>query len=83
MNTDPLHEYARLTRRFLDGHWVVRWFVVPIVSMGLVLFVALLGTFEGTLVEYLAVVGLFLAGSFLVVLLAVGVEKVAAMLLAE
>lgn len=83
MNTDPLHEFVRVTSQFLDEHWVVKWFVVPIVSMGLVLFVALLGTYEGTLPEYLAVVGLFLAGSFLVVLVALAAEKVAAMLLAE
>lgn len=62
-----LNDYLRKTSRFLDDHWVLKWFVVPVLFMASILFV--IGTFmvRTTPVETLQLVGLFAGFSLAIV----------------
>jgi hypothetical protein len=63
--------------RYLDEHWVVRWFVVPIWFMALLLLLLFSAT-ESPAVGGLGVIGIFLGFSFAVTLLGLLVERVVA-----
>lgn len=75
--TDPLHAAAQRSSRFLDDHWLVRWFVIPVLFMGLlVLLTALVlpGFAPG---DSLQLTAAYLALAALSLLLALAVERTA------
>ncbi|MFC4551855.1 MULTISPECIES: hypothetical protein [Halorussus] len=59
---------------FLDDHWAVKWFVVPIWLMATALFVVGLAV-SATPGDTLQVVALFCAFSFAVVAVGLGIER--------
>jgi hypothetical protein len=71
-------ERVRTVSDFLDGHWVLKWFVVPIWLMASALLLLFLGASTATGLESLQVVGLFVAFSLGVVLVGLAIERVVA-----
>ncbi|GGL53587.1 hypothetical protein [Halocalculus aciditolerans] len=69
--TDPLHAAAQRSSRFLDDHWLVRWFVIPVLFMGLLV---LPGFAPG---DSLQLTAAYLALAALSLLLALAVERTA------
>lgn len=67
-------EALRRISRYLDDHWVLKWFVVPILSMATVLLVLFLTLSTADPTESLQIVLLFLGFSFGVVLLGLSAE---------
>ena len=64
-----MSDLLRRTNRVLDDHWVLKWFVVPILFMASILFVIGLLT-TATASESAQLVGLF--GGFSLAVVAVG-----------
>ena len=69
---------VRAASAFLDDHWVLKWFGVPIWLMASFLLVLFVSTSTGTPVESLQVVGVFVALSLGVVALGLLFERVVA-----
>ncbi|WP_132059550.1 hypothetical protein [Halorussus amylolyticus] len=69
---------VRAVSGFLDDHWILKWFVVPIWLLGTVLLVLFVGVSSASSVESLQVVGLFVAFSFGVVALGLLTERLVA-----
>ena len=75
--TDPVYAALLRVRRFLDDHWLIRWFVVPLLFMGACVFLLalVLPIFGPGDAVQLAVAYLVLA--FAVVVVGLVVERVA------
>jgi hypothetical protein len=75
-----MSDFVRRASRYLDDHWVLKWFVVPILFMASMLFVVGLLT-TATAGETGQLVGLFAGFSLAVVALGLlldwGVQRVA------
>ena len=69
---------VRTASAFLDDHWVLKWFGVPIWLMAGFLLVIFVGASTATPVESLQVVGVFIAFSLGVVVLGLLLERVVA-----
>lgn len=68
-----MSDVLRKTSRYLDDHWVLKWFVAPILFMASMLFVV--GLFvTKTAGETVQVVGLFVAISLAVVALGLALD---------
>ena len=78
METSGLAEGVRTASDFLDDHWVLKWFVVPIVLMASVLLSLFVGVSTATPVEGLQVVAVFVALSLGVVAVGLLVERAVA-----
>jgi hypothetical protein len=61
-----MRDFIRSASRYLDDHWILKWFVVPILFMASILFVLGLLT-VGTAGETGQLVGLFVGFSLAVV----------------
>lgn len=61
---------------FFDDHWVLKWFVLPILVMATTLFVLFVVFSTATMVETIQLGIIFLAVSFLVLCLGLGIEYV-------
>lgn len=71
-----MSDALRTASRFLDDHWVLKWFVAPILFMATILFV--LGVLvTATAGETAQLAGLFVATSFAVVTLGLVLDWVA------
>ncbi|MFC4450452.1 hypothetical protein [Halorussus aquaticus] len=71
-----MSDSLRTASRFLDDHWVLKWFVAPILFMATILFV--LGMLvTATAGETAQLAGLFVATSFAVVTLGLVLDWVA------
>ncbi|PSP54513.1 hypothetical protein BRC82_10040 [Halobacteriales archaeon QS_1_67_19] len=62
-----MRSLLRRTSRYLDEHYVFKWFAVPILFMASIIFIVGLLVVATTAVEMLTLVGLFVAFSFAVV----------------
>jgi hypothetical protein len=60
-----MREFVRSTSRYLDDHWILKWFVVPVLFMASMLFV--LGVLMTTPSETGQLAGLFIGFSLAVV----------------
>lgn len=78
MGISGIEEGVRTASDFLDDHWVLKWFVVPIVLMASVLLLLFVGVSTATPVESLQVVAVFVGLSLGVVVLGLLVERVVA-----
>jgi len=63
------------TRRYLNDHWVLKWFVVPVVFMAAVLFGLGLFVTDATPAETIRLTGLFAGFSFAVVAVGLLVDR--------
>lgn len=59
---------------FFDNHWILKWFVLPILLMATVLFILFLLFSTATTVETIQLGVLFLFVSFVIVCIGLGIE---------
>lgn len=73
----PLMDFAKTNRspgEFVDDHWILKWFVLPIWFMSAILLLLFLSFSTATTSETIQVVGLFIAFSLAIVGLGLGIE---------
>jgi len=71
-----MSDLLRKTGRYLDDHWVLKRFVVPVLFMASILFVVGVLASRASSFEMLQLAGLFVAFSLAVVVLGLVIDKV-------
>ncbi|WP_115863987.1 hypothetical protein [Halorussus litoreus] len=70
-----MSDLLRKAGRYLDDHWVLKWFVVPVLFMASILFVVGVLVSRASSFEILQLAGLFVAFSLAVVVLGLVLDK--------